>query len=153
MILPYLDYGMLFMSSCNEFVIQRLQKLQSKVLKCALGMNRNTGTRQIHNLTGVLMIKDRIRYSQLVFIHHQILTSSNLFTVTNGPHDLHNPRTGSTDQNQIILSRPKTEHFRKSLYYGGLNEWNRLPQDMRNCTTLSSFKYRLKSSIIDSYRG
>lgn len=59
MVIPYLDYGLLFMSSCQESQLQRLQRLQNKVLKCALRLNRLAGTLQIHSTARVLLIKDR----------------------------------------------------------------------------------------------
>lgn len=79
MILPYLDYGIAFLSLCDNKSIQRLQVLQNRILKCALGLHRSFGTFELHKLARVLTIKDRIIYNQL--IHHDILTNSSLFPV------------------------------------------------------------------------
>lgn len=79
MILPYLDYGILLMSSSQDSLIQRLQRLQNKILKSALRLTRTAGTRYIHKVARVLMIKDRIRYNQLSLIHHGILNHTDLF--------------------------------------------------------------------------
>lgn len=147
MILPYLDYGSCFISACQDFAIQRLQRLQNRVLKCALGVNRFFGTRELHKLAGVLTIRDRIRYNQLSLIHHQILNNSSLFPLKR----FSNNSTRSADDSQISLHKPNIEQFRKSLYYLGPSEWNALPTELKNCPSLCSFKIKLKRSILDTY--
>lgn len=123
MILPYLDYGLVFMSSSTVFALQRLQRLQNKILKSALSFDRMSGTRRIHKTAKVLMIKDKIQYNQLVLIHHEKLNNTNLFPM---PMDI-NTMTRSSVGPQHSLNRPNTEHFPNSLYYYGLKEWNNLP--------------------------
>lgn len=147
MVIPYLDYGVLFMSSCHESLIKRLQYLQNRVLKCALKLGRMTGTKCMHSLARVLMVKDRIYLNQLAIIHHGILTNSSLFPICNTL----NPRTRTSNEIQISLTRPNVELFRRSLYYNGIKSWNALPLDLRNCTTLSTFKNRLKTLLLNSY--
>lgn len=144
MILPYLDYGIVFMSSSRESALQRLQRLQNKILKSALSLSRLTGTCLVHKTARVLMIRDKIRYNQLVLIHHEILNNSTLFSMSVDS----NARTRSSVSTQLVLNRPNIEHFCKSLYYYGLNEWNNLPLDLRTCTTLTSFKHKLKAIIL-----
>lgn len=147
MIIPYLDYGLLFMSSCHDSLLQRLQRLQNKVLKCALQLNRTAGTLQMHSTARVLLIKDRIRHNQLSLIHHGVLNGLDTFPMVN----VLNTRTRSTDTPELKLIRPNTEHYRKSLFYSGLTEWNSLSSELKNCDTLSTFKHKLKSAILNSY--
>lgn len=149
MIIPYLDYGILFMSSCLTTAIQRLQRLQNKVLKSALHLNSKAGTLHIHSPARVLLIKDRIRLNQLSLIHHGVLNKLSIFPLLQTPNI--RTRSRSTDDPELILTKPNTEHFRKSLFYAGFTDWNALPPDMKNCNTLSTFKHKLKSMILDSY--
>lgn len=142
-----IDYGIVFMSSCHNRKIQRLQILQNRILKCALGLHRLFSTLELHKLAQVLTIKDRIKYKQLVLIHHDILTQTNLFPLR------HNTASGtrSTDTIQVLIPKPNTEHFRKSLFYNGPSEWNTLPEDLKTCQSLPAFKIRLKRRLLGSY--
>lgn len=147
MILPYLDYGLCFVSACPDFAIQRIQRLQNRILKCALGLSRSYNTRALHKLAGVLTIRDRIRYNQLSLIHHQILNQTPLFPL----RENFTSSTRSSDNKHILLTRPNTEQFRKSFCYSGPSEWNALSTELKNCNTLSVFKLKLKRSILSTY--
>lgn len=152
MIIPNLDYGTWLISSAHASAIKSLQLLQNKILKCALNVHRSTGTRMLHSLAGVLMVNDRIKYNQLSLIHHQVLNKTDLFKLSSPdqtPSDV--TRTRSSDDTRIVTTRPNTEHFRKSLFYSGLTDWNALSPEFKNCTTLSIFKNKLRMYFLNSY--
>lgn len=143
MILPYLDYGLTFISACQDFAIQCLQRLPNRILKRALGVNRSFGTRELHKLAKVLTVCDRIRFNQLTLIHHGILNNSSLFTF----RQLTISSTRSSDDRVLHLNKPNTKQYCKSLGFYGPSEWNALPADLKNCSSLPSFKVRLKRLI------
>lgn len=80
MILPYIDYGCLLISSCSWLAINRLQLLQNKMLQCVRKVHKGYNIRELHFKCGILMIEDRIKYNQLKFIYVNVLSRSPLFT-------------------------------------------------------------------------
>lgn len=147
MILPYLDYGLTFISACQDFAIQRLQRLQNRILKCALGVNRTFGTRELHKLAGVLTICDRVRYNQLTLIHHEVLNNTSLFTFRQTSIS----STRGSHGRLLHLNKPNIEQYRKSICYYGPSEWNGLSTELKSCTSLPNFKVKLKRMMLLTY--
>lgn len=147
MILPYLEYGLIFLNSCPDAQLRKLQILQNKILKCALGKNSLFSTRLLHKQTGTLLIKDQIRYQQLSLIQHDFMNNSPLFPRSNSGIT----RTRSSDAVTLPVVRPTCELFRRSIYYQGILDWNNLSSELKNSSSLHSFKIKLKRQILDSY--
>lgn len=147
MILPYIDYGCLLLSTCSRQAIGRLQLLQNKMLRCALRVNRHTNIRELHSKCGILMIDDRIKYNQLKFIYVNILSKSPLFA--------QRAHTALTTRSILVgklsVCTPNYSLIRKSIIYDGILLWNRLDENIKNATSLASFKRRLKLKFLDEY--
>lgn len=47
-ILPYLEYGLMFLSSCSKFQLKRLQIIQNKTLKVDLSVGSLYNTKKLH---------------------------------------------------------------------------------------------------------
>ena len=45
-------------------------------------------------------------------------------------------------ENKLYLAKPRTEYLKRSFSYSGALLWNDLPKEMRNLSSLSSFKRR-----------
>lgn len=60
LVLPYLEYGLMFPSSCSKFQLKRLQIIQNKTLKVALCVGSLFNTKRLHYQCNVLMIEDKI---------------------------------------------------------------------------------------------
>lgn len=142
LILPYVDYGLFLLSGCQEAHLKKLQSLQNRILKAALGVNRLFNTRNLHHQSNILLIKDRILWQQLKVIHRSILLNINIF-----PHKLVLAPTRASDSVQLDLQTPKIELYRKSICYNGIREYNLLSDDLKN-SSLHSFGIKLKK--IDS---
>ena len=49
-------------------------------------------------------------------------------------------RFGDDMNNKLYLAKPRTEYLKRRFSYSGALLWNDLPKEMRNLSTLSSFK-------------
>lgn len=147
MILPYIDYGCLLLSSCSRQAINRLQLLQNKMLRCALKVNRYCNIREFHNKCSTLMIEDRIKYNQLKFIYVNIQSESSLFT----PRVHSALATRSVLEGELSVDTPNYALIRKSIIYDGILHWNKLDENIRNASSLASFKNQLKVKFLEGY--
>lgn len=68
LVLPYLEYGLMFLSSCSKSQLKRLQILKNRTLKVALSVGSLFNTKKLHRQCQVLMIEDKILLQQLKFI-------------------------------------------------------------------------------------
>ena len=55
-----------------------------------------------------------------------------------------NPRTRNNFLPTFTLRRPRTEFYKKSPFYRGAREWNKLPPSLRCCDKKFTFKAQLK---------
>lgn len=126
MIMPYLDYGSLFVSTTFYANINKIQTLQNKIIRSALQSHRYTSTKEIHHQTGILLFKDRIIFNQLKFINRNLVSDKSLFTPLTHLHH----STCSTTASNLMLDTPNIMSFRKSFCDNGLKNWNDLPTDL-----------------------
>ena len=65
MILPLVEYGDVLYGGAKNQVLKKLQVIQNKSLKLALGLPKRTPTIQIHQTCGIHMLSERRRRSVL----------------------------------------------------------------------------------------
>lgn len=147
MILPYLDYGCLILSSCSSKSISKLQLLQNRILRCVLKAPRSLSVKLMHKQCGILTAIDRIKYNQIKFIYMSLATNSPLFTY----HTHSGLSTRSIDDKCLSVSRPDYVLFRKSIFYDGVKTWNNLDPSLKENVSFPTFKYKLKSYFLESY--
>ena len=125
MILPILEYGDIFLSAATAKNRKKLQILQNKGLRCALGQPIEVGSDELHAEANLLKLKYR---RELHLINH-------MYGVANkdGNLLLRNVEavvTRSQKKRALWIKRPKTERFKNSLAYNGPKKWNSLPLEL-----------------------
>ena len=150
MILPILEYGDVLLISITAGLRKKLQTLQNKALKCALGLDPLTSTEETHRLAKVDQLKHRRRQHLLQLMFAQ---KDNPFLWARKKKR----RTGVTTRNgktkQFVLIHAKSEHFKKSITNKAPELWNKLSRDLRNATDIAMFKHKLKSSYRNKRNG
>ena len=69
MILPIFDYGKVLLVSANATLRKKLQILQNKALKCALGLDPATSSEEVHKLARIdkLKVRRELQLTQIMF--------------------------------------------------------------------------------------
>lgn len=60
MIIPYIDYASLFVSTTSDAQINKIQISHNKIPRVALKSHRLTRIKELNHMTGILLLKDRI---------------------------------------------------------------------------------------------
>ena len=63
-------------------------------------------------------------------------------------HEVQPYNTRMASDNKLVVPRPHTSMFKNSFQYAGTFVWNSIPNDVKQCTTVSNFKNKLKSFIL-----
>lgn len=71
---------------------------------------------------------------------------SNKVKYVNNVHS-HNTR----QKNDFFIDTAKTSLLNKTILYKGLNMFNTLPTEIKNCETYSKFKKMLKNHVVNTY--
>ena len=133
MLLPILEYGDIFLSAASAANRKRLQTLQNKGLRCALGKGLETSTDELHKEASILKLKYRREQHLLNYMYGQAQNQN-----------LHKPKssikTRSQSKKLLKVKRPVTEKFKKSLAYLGPKKWNSLPEQFHFAPTKDYFK-------------
>ena len=148
-ILSRLDYCNCLLMGTPNSVIQPLQKIQNFAARLVLLAPRHHHSTPLLEKLHWLLISERIKYD----------VACMCFGATSGfgpaylSEQLHvyaPSRTlrSSTDTRMLEIEpyKRKTHGFRTFSCFGP-HIWNSLPQDLRHCSTLSSFKAKLKTFL------
>ena len=143
MLCSIIDYGNIFLSSCNEGDLQDLQILQNNALRCSYGVTdpRNEHIIDLHKKSNVKSIK--LRRKKLILTCYWRNIKKGIIHIAN-PVRQNRSATAPT----IYLPVPKTELFKKSVYYLGAILWNALPANVRLCDDINSFKKEISGIIV-----
>lgn len=87
-------------------------------------------------------------FQQLYLIHCNAVMNTGLFCLRPTLSDI---LTRSTDSVALFLPQPLIESYRKSFCYLGIQKYNDLPEDIKGASYFSSFKTKLKDSMMNNY--
>ena len=141
MVLPILEYGNVLLVSIKAELKKKLQILQNKALKCALGLDPLTGTEETHKLAKLERLNHRRKQHVLQLMFKQ---KDNPFLWTRKKRRTVGVVTRSGKNKQFTLAKPKSGHYRKSITNKAPEFWNKLPLDVQDATNILHFKYKLK---------
>ena len=149
--LSQLDYCNCLLMGTPNSVIQPLQKIQNFVARLVLlALCHHHSTRLLEKLLW-LPISERIKYKVACMCFSAINGSGPVY-LSELLHVYTTSRTlrSSTRMLKIQQYKRKTHGFRTFSCFGP-HIWNSLLQDLRHCSTLSSFKAKLKTFLFSQY--
>lgn len=136
---------MLYLLDTNH--MQCLQKLQNRGMRIILQCNRYSPINCMLQTLNWLSVEKRIYYMCMTFIFK--LSKSMLpnyldgFALRNNVVHQHYTRT----RNNFHISRTQYTGSMKLLFFKGLNEFNKLPNDITNSNSLNTFKRKLMAYL------
>ena len=147
-ILSWLDYCNCLLMGTSNSVIQPLQKIQ------------NFAARLVHHHSIPLLeklhwlpISERIKY-KVACVCFSAISGSGPAYLSELLHVYTPSRTlrSSSDTRMLEIQQYKRKiHDFRAFSCFGPHIWNSLPQDLRHCSTLSSFKAKLKTFLFSQY--
>ena len=152
-ILSRLDYCNCLLMGTPNSLIQRLQKIQNFAAKLVLLARRHQHSTPLLEKLHWLPISERIKYKVACMCFSAINGSGPAY-LSELLHVYIPSRTlrsySDTRMLEIQKYKRKTHGFRAFSCFGP-HIWNSLPQDLRHCSTLSSFKTKLKTFLFSQY--
>ena len=142
MLLPILEYGDIFLVGTSATNRKRLQVLQNKGLRCALGRDHDSNVRDLHNDANLLKLKFRREQHILNYMYDFAQVEGNI-----RPKSKSSIKTRSSNKLFLKTKRPHTEKFRKSLAYRGPKTWNDLREEFHHTPSKSVYKTMITNLI------
>ena len=151
----WLDYCNCLLMDTPYSVIQPLQKIQNFATRLVLLAPHHHHSTPLLEKLHWLPISEHIKYKVTCMCCTFSAVSgsgpaylSELLHVYTLSHTLHS--SSDTSMLEIQQYKCKTHGFRTFSCFGP-HIWNSLPQDLRHCATLSSFKAKLKTFLFSQY--
>ena len=137
MVLPFFEYGNVFLSTCTERDLTKLQRLQNRGLRTALGKENTSNVYDMHMDAHILPIKLRAKIALMKimfslkqndqFIDNRVLTTR--------------PHTATV----FKVARPTSFIFQNSVAYVGPRDWNNFSVDLRSVNDMKAFDCLIKN--------
>ena len=141
MILPYMEYGDVFMSGANQVDLDKLQRLQNRGLRICLQSETRTTLYDLHKHSKLQRLEHRRVAHLRNLIFKKTLKAPELQAVLRRSTRAH-------DGPLLVVAQPKNELFKKSVHYKGGILWNELDGEIRNIKDLNTFKRKTKNWLV-----
>ena len=144
-VLPHFDYGDIIYDTASVTLKDRLQRLQSRAARLITGTGPRDSRNMIFKELGWISLQQRRDFHKCVIMYKCLngLAPSylcNMFRSSNHTHETRN----SSD---LVPPKTRTAYYEKSFFISGTKQWNDLPQRVKACHSLSSFKSALYKHI------
>lgn len=142
-ILPHLDYCCTIWGNCNNELLSDIIKFQKRAARIILDKSFDTPSNELFKELNWMTFDQRIKYKKSILVYKSINEPSfpmymkNKFQTVNHRHNLNLRSVQNAD---LVIPKPKIEHFRKSFSYSGSKLWNDIPTHVRNSDTLWKFQ-------------
>ena len=131
-IVPYFDYGDIFLINISQKSIDKLQRLQNRALRICLAQDGRSNVNQLHNTCNINKLEYRRRAHLLNFVYKR---AQSFEYVNEGRRELRR-----FDAPVLMETRANNKSFERSILYQGAKLWNdQLPAD-RSIATHKEFK-------------
>ena len=144
LVLPHLDYCSVVWQECTKELQQKVERIQNYGMRLILSKPPRTPSAELRTALGWTPLTERRRLSRLALVHRcvhkkcpeymkDMLVSNETVgcRMTRGFEKLH-------------LFRVNTELFRRSFTFRGSQDWNSLPENIRNIHPATVFKKATK---------
>ena len=145
---PYFDYCSTVWNSIGSELSSKLQRLQNRAARIITGAR----SKEVLNGLGWQTLKQR-RLEQTAIMMFKIsnkMTPNYLQEMFQRDFGSQAYDLRSSDRN-YVLPKNRTDYYNKSFAFTGAKVWNSLPNDLKQITSLETFKKRLKSIDLHNY--
>ena len=144
MVMSYLSYLVPLYGGCPEYHLNSLQVLQNKAARLVTKANWYTPSATMLQQVGWLTIRQMIVYHSLIMIY-QVKQEKKPSYIYDRISTSFNVATRLAENNGIKENRKmKTNLGMQSFLSRSINDWNRLPADIRTTSNLIKFKAGVK---------
>ena len=139
------DYCINVWGHCAHVYVSKLQVLQNRAARIILHADWNASSDALLKELHWMNVNDRLFYCTCVLMFKVMNgyapTYLNTFETRSLPYGLRN-------SSNISLPQPRTDMYKSCFSYYGVSCWNKLPENVKSSQNISSFKRKLKQTIL-----
>ena len=138
-VVPYFDYGDIFLMGTNQKTIDKMQKLQNRALRICLALDGRSNVDNLHNTCNINKLKDRREAHLLNFVYRR---AQNIEYVQEGNRVLRR-----YDAPVLKEFKSNNKSFERSILFRGALSWNGQSVEDRNTINHKTFKKMQKRKL------
>ena len=148
-ILPLIDYGSVIWGSTSSSNIERLLKLQKRAARIILKADFRTPSVDMFRDLGWQSIENRLMYNKAILTYKALnnQTPEYVSKLLKPVSQTHGLNLRSSQNGDLHVPMARTTLYSGAFSCSAPKLWNRLPQSVKNCDTLNSFKNSIKTVI------
>ena len=131
-IVPYFDYGDVFLMNVTVRTKEKLQRMQNRALRICLKTEGRSNVNMLHNTCSINKLDDRRVSHLLNFVYNRAQSDEYLQL---GGRDLRR-----YDAPILKEIKSNVKNFERSILFQGALHWNGMDAEMRSKATISVFK-------------
>ena len=145
-----IKYGINIYGQAGSTKIQKIQTLQSQLLKVLSAKNSRYPTEKLHKELNLLLVKDLANQELLTFVHNYF--SNSLPPVFDNYFQPFDHQYNTRNANHTIrIEQHDSEMAAASVRVKGAKLWNVLNINYKNITTRKKFRNEYRNNIINQY--
>ena len=147
LVYPNIIYCQTVWGSAGSVVLKQLVTSQKRVIRTIKGARRYEHTNSIFLDLNILKLEDVNIYCCAIYVYKSLnnITENKYFTYrVNEFHSLRNA-------DLLRLPAVRSTQSKRYINYHGVEIWNSLPPNIRNKTSIQSFKIALKKYLLNRY--
>ena len=138
-VVPYFDYGDIFLLGINQKTIDKMQKLQNRALRICLALDERSNVNDMHNTCSINKLNERRETHLLNFVYRRA-------------QDVNHIQEGNRELRRFdapVLKEVKSNNksFERSVLFRGAIAWNKQSVEDRNTANHKAFKKRQKTKL------
>ena len=146
---PTLEYANIVWDNCTQYEANAIEKIQTEAARIVTGATRLVSLDMLSKETGWESLQDRRYKHKMCQFYKMINDLTPTYLTSLVPSTVENTSAYNLRDSQNI--RPlltRTQLYYKSFLPSCIREWNEIPLNIRNSTSLSSFKQQLNNNNI-----
>ena len=148
LILPHFNYCATIMYLFQQNEIGRLQKLQNRAMRIILSCNRYASINTMLSSLQWLPVSLYIKYNVLVFIFKVKTGSAPSYLTSKLTYNNEIHQYNTRQQNNFFIPPRNKKIGTNSVFHKGLNDFNKLPNTIKDCSSILTFKKELKMYLL-----
>lgn len=148
----YLQYGIFVWGSAVQTTLTKLVLLHKRVIRLLSGVCKDAHTSPLFKKFNLMKLADIYKLKIAIYVYKNcigVLPNLDWLQLKTGA-EIHHYNTRNC-KNFRVSCKIRTDYFKGTFRYTGPNIWGSLSTEIKNATSLPSFKKCVKSYYIESY--
>ena len=150
LVVPYINYAIETWHSAPQYLLDQIFILQKKAIRAINLLPYNDHTHNYFKSSNLLKMKELYKLSCCSQIYLAINSVNHCMSERLIPHYEISGRN-TRNQAKLILPFYHRAKSQRSFIYSAIDDWNSIPEPIKNSKTLPTFKFKLKNFYLSQY--